>query len=330
MAVVSFAKEAWQCVSRRGDDRPRLPHLIQRLERLPVGEEPAAAETASDSAGASPTQGTSVSVATVGNQNDNHGDGLNAGVVGSAAHPAPGPQPLLQQHQQTVGQQQQPTPASNTSPSLPLGAPESQPPSPAATLPLSPPPSAPRATVEPPTASSQSAAPPAHPSPSPPPSAAAAAAAAARAAAVASAAAMEAAAAARAAAEARDREDREMGRTTLAADGAQGQGSQGSDGDSVPPAGAGVVSDGRADGGEDVEEVVVVSPRAREPSAPVRRDCMICASAPVQTRFLPCHHSLACLNCASLLRARGDRCPVDRTSIVAFETGEFQVTYSGT
>ncbi|CAM9354165.1 unnamed protein product [Hapterophycus canaliculatus] len=56
---------------------------------------------------------------------------------------------------------------------------------------------------------------------------------------------------------------------------------------------------------------------------------MICASAPVQTRFLPCRHSLACSACASLLRARGDRCPVDRARIDDFETGQFQVTYTG-
>lgn len=60
------------------------------------------------------------------------------------------------------------------------------------------------------------------------------------------------------------------------------------------------------------------------------RECMICASDKVETRFLPCHHSIACVPCANRMRHQNERCPIDRSRIDDFETGHFVSTYPGT
>lgn len=326
-AVVSFAKEAWQCVSCRGNDRPRLTQLIERLERLPVGTESraGAGEGVASAIVVSNNDTTSSSAVGPGNQNTNANNtesDYNA-EVGEVVT-----QPRGQQRRSVVA------PSSSLSPALaqPSAAPNSSPPPP-------PPPPPPPQPVELATSVAAVSIPPTVSATPSPPSAAAAAAAAARAAAVASAAAMEAAAAARAAAEARDREELEVAaRSVTAASPGPTAGLAAAEDVALAalsePAGTGsaptpVVS-GVASGAGEGAVVAAGGDATGEPlSPPARRDCMICASAPVQTRFLPCHHSLACLNCASLLRARGDRCPVDRARITAFETGQFQVTYSG-
>ncbi|CBJ33300.1 serine/threonine-specific protein kinase-like protein [Ectocarpus siliculosus] len=239
--VVSFAKEAWQCVSRQGDGRPRLQHLIERMERLDLGDDAGggagtAAAANSDSSGAGPAE-----------------SAPNASVLASPLPP--------------------PTPASSTA--LPPGV------------------------VAGPTMPGSSIA------------ASAAAVAAASAAATAARAATEAAAAAAAAVA--------SGASSLMPPQPQ---------PAVPPSPPSPAMADAAVGGA-VAGATSSPMAAPSPSPEAGRDCMICASAPVQTRFLPCRHSLACTSCASLLRARGDRCPVDRARIIGLETGQFQVTYTG-
>ncbi|CAB1119536.1 unnamed protein product [Ectocarpus sp. CCAP 1310/34] len=237
--VVSFAKEAWQCVSRQGDGRPRLQHLIERMERLDLGD---------DAGGGAGT-------AAAGN-----GDSSGAGPAESAPNASVLATPA-------------PNPASSTA--LPPGVVAG--------------PALPGSSI----------------------AASAAAVAAASAAATAARAATEAAAAAAAAAVA-------SGASSLMPPQPQPQPQQAAPPSRPSPAVADAVA------------AVTSSPMAApSPSPEAGRDCMICASAPVQTRFLPCRHSLACTSCASLLRARGDRCPVDRARIIGFETGQFQVTYTG-
>lgn len=58
------------------------------------------------------------------------------------------------------------------------------------------------------------------------------------------------------------------------------------------------------------------------------RTCRICLTAPANTRFIPCFHSIACQEDASnLLRRRGS-CPVCREPIENVETGEFAQTFA--
>ncbi|CAM9451549.1 unnamed protein product, partial [Hapterophycus canaliculatus] len=58
------------------------------------------------------------------------------------------------------------------------------------------------------------------------------------------------------------------------------------------------------------------------------RTCRICLTAPANTRFIPCFHSIACHDDASnLLRRRGS-CPVCREPIESVEEGEFAQTFA--
>ncbi|CAM9235888.1 unnamed protein product [Phaeothamnion confervicola] len=60
-----------------------------------------------------------------------------------------------------------------------------------------------------------------------------------------------------------------------------------------------------------------------------RRECMLCASAAVRTRFMPCMHSVACETCATLLiRSVSPLCPMDRARIAGVEVGHFEQTYT--
>lgn len=267
-AVVSFAKEAWHCVSRRGDDRPRLPHLIQRMERLDI------TDASNDDA---PEGDGNISIgATSGGSNTSTSSGTDL-------HDG----------------------ASNSGPGSTLSVPEAAVPQRATTPPARSPPAPPVAAEATP----------------PPSTAASAAAVAVAAAATAARAAAEAAAAAAAASAARDREASvaaELARTA-----AEEASVAAAPGRSSPVPASPAMADAAAGG------VASPPPASEVPPPRAGRECMICASAPVQTCFLPCRHSLACLSCASLLRARGDRCPVDRARIESIETGQFQVTFPG-
>ncbi|CAN0130149.1 unnamed protein product, partial [Ectocarpus fasciculatus] len=58
------------------------------------------------------------------------------------------------------------------------------------------------------------------------------------------------------------------------------------------------------------------------------RTCRICLTAPANTRFIPCFHSIACEDDATnLLRRRGS-CPVCREPIESVEVGEFAQTFA--
>ncbi|CAM9480187.1 unnamed protein product, partial [Ectocarpus sp. 8 AP-2014] len=58
------------------------------------------------------------------------------------------------------------------------------------------------------------------------------------------------------------------------------------------------------------------------------RTCRICLTAPANTRFIPCFHSIACNDDATnLLRRRGS-CPVCREPIESVEEGEFAQTFA--
>ncbi|CBN78673.1 receptor protein kinase-like [Ectocarpus siliculosus] len=58
------------------------------------------------------------------------------------------------------------------------------------------------------------------------------------------------------------------------------------------------------------------------------RTCRICLTAPANTRFIPCFHSIACVDDATnLLRRRGS-CPVCREPIESVEEGEFAQTFA--
>eukprot|EP00904_Undaria_pinnatifida_P010258 jgi/Undpi1/6362/HiC_scaffold_20.g08843.m1 len=58
------------------------------------------------------------------------------------------------------------------------------------------------------------------------------------------------------------------------------------------------------------------------------RTCRICLTAPANTRFIPCFHSIACQEDATnLLRRRGS-CPVCREPIENVEAGEFAQTFA--
>lgn len=229
-SVVSFAKEAWQCVSRRGDDRPRLPRLIDRLERLDVRDDEENGPATDMTADANVNDDINDDI----NNNDNVDDDVNDDDVNDDnINNADNVNNDDVNDDNVLGDSANDDAAD---------AEANSPASPAASPPLSP--STPRQRTGPPSPAAAQ----------PPPSVSASAAAAAATAA--------------------------------------------------PSAAAAAVHE-------------------------VGRECMICASAPVQTRFLPCRHSLTCLACASLLRARGDRCPVDRSRISNIETGQFQVTYGG-
>lgn len=294
VAVVSFAKEAWHCVSRRGDDRPRLPHLIERMDRLDIrdlgNDEPENSENPG-------SHGTSNGRNTSGTDTNGRGDieRASAGIADSALdNTASGTSGIAG----SADLVQEPVSQSTTQPQ-PEARPASQ------TMP-----SSSHSTV---TASGI------HPSTT------SAVVAAATTAATAARAAREAAAAAAAAAVARDREAvtaAELAR--VAAEAA-----------AAVQAAAPVAAEAMPESSvlmDDAEEVAAQAEQTAPSIASTPdpgRECMICASAPVQTRFLPCRHSLACLRCASLLRARGDSCPMDRARIEGIETGQFQVTYSG-
>ena len=57
---------------------------------------------------------------------------------------------------------------------------------------------------------------------------------------------------------------------------------------------------------------------------------MVCMDAPPTTRFVPCHHSAACVECAEELLARGGGgagCLICSTPIARFEVGDFESTF---
>lgn len=229
-SVVSFAKEAWQCVSRRGDDRPRLPRLIDRLERLDVRDE--------EENGPAPDMTADANVNDEINDDINNNDNVDDDDVNDDNANDDSINNDDNVNDDDVNDDNVDGDSVNDDADVEANSPAS----PAASPPLSP--STPRQRTAPPSPAAAQL----------PQSVSASA-------------------------------------TAAAATAA-------------PSAAAAV---------------------AHEPG----RECMICASAPVQTRFLPCRHSLTCLACASLLRARGDRCPVDRSRISNIETGQFQVTYGG-
>ncbi|CAM9101020.1 unnamed protein product [Chrysoparadoxa australica] len=57
------------------------------------------------------------------------------------------------------------------------------------------------------------------------------------------------------------------------------------------------------------------------------RTCKICLQATCNTRFLPCHHSVACEEDAKALVLRGVLCPICREPIEEVEVGDFRATF---
>mmetsp|Transcript_64787 Transcript_64787/g.211130 ORF Transcript_64787/g.211130 Transcript_64787/m.211130 type:complete len:91 (-) Transcript_64787:236-508(-) len=62
--------------------------------------------------------------------------------------------------------------------------------------------------------------------------------------------------------------------------------------------------------------------------APRQRICVICMDAEVDAKLRPCSHAALCRGCASVCVGRGERCPICRTHVTGFVTGDFEQTFA--
>jgi serine/threonine protein kinase len=79
----------------------------------------------------------------------------------------------------------------------------------------------------------------------------------------------------------------------------------------------------------EIRRIIGLLPAAAPPQVEwEERECMVCLDEPRgQCRFRPCRHSVSCTQCAALLLAREDPCPLCRTGIESVQEGIFHQTF---